>query len=228
MDLNTLHPWDVSLEEATRLQRELRERLVLEAPAGFAPQVAAGADVSTTKTSDAVYAGFVVLELEHMTAVAQATAVSEAAFPYVPGYLSFRELPALAEAWRRLEARPDVLILDGHGTAHPRRMGVACHAGLVFGVPTVGCAKSILVGTHDPLPPERGATAPLVHRGEVVGMAVRTRTNVSPVYVSPGNQIDLATAVELILRLTPDGKYRLPETTRRAHGLVNALRREME
>lgn len=224
MELNFLHGWDVSLPEAEQLQRELRERLVLTPPADFQPRLAAGADVSTTKTSSTVYAGFVVLDMETMATVAEATAVSEVTFPYVPGFLSFREIPALAAAWRKLQVRPDVLVLDGHGTAHPRGMGIACHAGLVFGVPTLGCAKSILVGKHEPLEEERGATAPLIYRQQVVGMAVRTRTGVSPVYASPGNQMDLATAVALVLRLTPNGKYRLPETTRRAHKLVNELR----
>ena len=228
MELHLLHRWDVSIEEAADIQRGLRARLVLEPPAGFAPRLAAGADVSSEKTSDRLYAGFVVIDLSDFSTVAESTAISEARFPYVPGFLSFREIPALAAAWERLTVRPDVLVLDGHGTAHPRRMGIACHAGLVFDVPTVGCAKSILVGTHAPLAPARGATAPLIHRGETVGMAVRTRDGVSPVYVSPGNHIDLPTAVNLVLQLTPGGRFRLPETTRRAHKLVNDLRRGYE
>jgi len=225
MEPNDLHPWDVSLQEAERLQRELRERLVLAPPAGFAPRLAAGADVSTTKDADTAYAGFVVIDMTTFATVAEATAVVEVPFPYVPGFLSFREIPALVEAWRKLEVRPDVLVVDGQGIAHPRRMGLACHAGLVFGLPTLGCAKSILVGTHAPLDEERGATAPLISRHETIGMAVRTRTGVTPVYVSPGDHIDLPTAVDLVLRLTPNGKYRLPETTRRAHKLVNDVRK---
>ncbi len=224
MDIIPLHRWDVSLSEAGVLQRELRERLVLAPPADFHPRYAAGADVSSTKDSSTVYAGFVVVDMETFATVAEATAISEVTFPYVPGYLSFREIPALAEAWKKLAFPPDVLVLDGQGTAHPRGMGLACHAGLFFGVPTLGCAKSILVGTHGPLAEERGATAPLIYRQATVGMAVRTREHVTPVYVSPGDHLDLPTAVELVLRLTPGGKYRLPETTRRAHKLVNALR----
>jgi deoxyribonuclease V len=154
--------------------------------------------------------------------VAEATAVVKLGFPYVPGLLSFRELPVLAEAWERLEVRPDVVIFDGQGTAHPRRFGLACHGGLLFGVPSIGCAKSLLVGRHGPLGEERGATAEITHQGEVVGMAVRTRARVQPVYVSPGHLMDLPTAVELVLRVAP--RYREPETTRRAHRLVNALR----
>jgi len=224
MEYQQLHPWNVSQEEAVRIQRELRDRLVMQPPAGFHPRLVAGADVSATKYSPTVYAGFVVIDLESMATVAEATAIVEVTFPYVPGLLSFREIPALIEAWKALAVRPDVLVLDGHGTAHPRGIGIASHAGLVFDLPTIGCAKSILVGHHDPLGEERGAMVPLVYRHEVIGTVLRTRSGVSPVYVSPGDHIDLATAVELILRLTPHGKYRLPETTRRAHKLVNDLR----
>lgn len=225
MDYRHLHPWDVPLEEAARIQRELREQLVLAVPEGFSPRLAAGADVSTTKESPLAFAGIVVIDLMSMETVAQATAMVEVAFPYLPGFLSFREIPALIAAWERLSTRPDVLVLDGHGTAHPRGMGIACHAGLVFDLPTLGCGKSLLVGRHDPPGEERGAVAPLLYRHAVVGAAVRTRARVSPVYVSPGNRMDLDTAVALVLQLTPGGKYRLPETTRRAHNLVNELRR---
>src|SRR5690606_29820891 len=128
-----------------------------------------------------------------------------------------------AKAWEGLETRPDAIIFDGHGIAHPRRFGIACHGGLIFDIPSVGCGKSILVGSHGPLGEERGSTAELVYQGEVVGMAVRTRTGVSPVYVSPGHLIDLPTAVALVLRMTT--RYREPETTRRSHRLVNEARR---
>lgn len=224
MDLILRHRWDLTLPEAEALQRELREQLALTPPADFHPRYAAGADVSSTKDSTTVYAGFVVVDMESFATVAEATAVCEVTFPYVPGLLSFREIPALAEAWKKLDYTPDVLVLDGQGTAHPRGMGLACHAGLTFGVPTFGCAKSILVGTHGLLAEQRGATAPLIYKQATVGMAVRTRDHVKPVYVSPGDHLDLPTAVALVLRLTPDGHYRLPETTRRAHKLVNALR----
>jgi deoxyribonuclease V len=217
------HRWDVTPQEAKRIQEELRERLVPEPPPGFAPRLAGGADMSFERFATRGYAGIVVLELETMDTVAEAAAEAELRFPYVPGYLSFRELPPIAAAWERLERRPDVLVFDGQGTAHPRRFGVACHGGLLLDVPSIGCAKSILVGTHGPLGEERGSTAPLVHRGETVGMAVRTRAGVKPVYVSPGHLMDLPTAVEIVLRLSP--RFREPETTRRSHRLVNDLRR---
>lgn len=169
------------------------------------------------------YAAIVVLDLATMETVDQASAVVELPFPYVPGFLSFRELPAILAVWERLRHRPDVLVFDGQGYAHPRRFGIACHGGVTLDVPAIGCAKSVLVGRHGPLGDERGCTSPLVHRGETVGMAVRTRTGVKPLYVSVGHRMDLPTAVELVLRLCT--RYREPETTRRAHHLVNQARR---
>jgi deoxyribonuclease V len=173
--------------------------------------------------SDRGYGGIVVLDGESLQPLDRASAVAGLAFPYVPGLLSFRELPVLAAVWDRLETAPDVLVFDGQGTAHPRRFGLACHGGLLFDTPSIGCAKTLLVGRHGPLGGERAATAEIVHRGEVVGMAVRTRAGVRPVYVSPGHRMDLPTAVEVVLRLSP--RFREPETTRHAHRLVNDLRR---
>lgn len=217
---------DLSAAEMREVQRRLRERLVLEPPADFAPRTLGGADVSVSRGSRTGYAAVVVLDAETLEPLDRASAVADLPMPYVPGYLSFRELPALAEAWEGLRLRPDVLIFDGQGTAHPRRFGIACHGGLLFDVPSVGCAKSILVGEHPPLGEERGATAPLVHRGETVGMAVRTRARVRPVYVSPGHRMDLETAVRLVLAAAP--RFREPETTRRSHRLVGELRRAAE
>ncbi|WP_342379562.1 deoxyribonuclease V [Myxococcus stipitatus] len=217
------HRWDVTPKEAVELQRELRSKVVLHPPPGLKVERIAGADVSTEKGRDTGYGGIVVLDAGSLTPVAQAGSAVPLRFPYVPGLLSFRELPVVAEAWARLEVRPDVLIFDGHGIAHPRRLGIACHGGLLLGVPSIGCAKSLLVGKHGPLGEARGSTSPIIHKGEVVGMAVRTRKSVQPVYVSPGHLMDLSTAVEWVLRASP--KYREPETTRHAHRMVNALRR---
>lgn len=228
MEYRKLHAWNVSLTDAAQIQQSLRSQLVLKPPPDFAPRLAAGADVSTTKDSDVIFAGFVVLDLLTRETVAEVTAVSTVTFPYVPGFLSFREMPALIEAWQQLTVHPDVLILDGQGIAHPRRMGIACHAGLVFDLPTIGCAKSILRGRHAPLDETRGSVQPLIDKQEVVGAAVRTRSRVMPVYVSPGHLMDLNTAVRLVLQLTPDGRYRLPETTRQAHTLVNNLRKRYQ
>ena len=215
--------WPRTVAEAREAQLSLRERLVTSPPPGFAPRRVAGADVSAERFSRRGYAGVVTLDLRTLEPAEEASAVVDLAFPYVPGYLTFRELPALVAAWRKLERTPDVVVFDGHGLAHPRRFGLACAGGLLFGVPSVGCAKAMLVGTHGELGDERGSTADIVDRGEVVGAVVRTRTGCNPVYVSPGHQMDLPTAIDLVLALSP--RFRQPETTRRAHGLVNDLRR---
>jgi deoxyribonuclease V len=222
MDVEPLHPWPSTVPEAIAIQRALRERLVLTPPPDFTPRTAAGADASMDRGSDVGYGCIVVLDAATLETLEEAGAEARLTFPYVPGLLSFRELPQLLTAWARLTRKPDVLVFDGVGYAHPRRFGLACHGGLLFDVPSVGCAKSILVGTHGPLGDERGATAPLVHRGEVVGMAVRLRAGVTPVYVSPGHRMDVETAVRVVLALSAG--YREPETTRRAHRLVNRLR----
>jgi len=218
-----VHRWDLTPSEAVALQKELRGQLVLRPPPDFAPRLVAGADVSMDKGSDVAYAGLVVIDVATMDTVDQATVVAPLTFPYVSGLLSFREIPPVTAAWERLRTRPDVVIFDGAGYAHPRRFGLACHAGLLLGVPTVGCAKTILVGTHGPLGTERGAMAPLVHRGETVGMAVRLRDAVTPVYVSAGHLMDLETALRVVLSMATG--FREPETTRRAHRLVNAERK---
>jgi len=142
----------------------------------------------------------------------------------VPGYLSFREAPAVIAAFEKVKSRPDVMILDGQGIAHPRGLGLASHVGLLLGLPTVGCAKSLLVGEHIPVPPEKGASAPLIYKEKEVGKVLRTRTNVKPVFVSPGHMMDIKHAAEFVLRCCP--RYRLPEPTRQAHHLVNRIREE--
>lgn len=223
MDTSLAHTWNLSPQEAKELQLRLREQLVLAPPPDLHPERIAGADISMDRGSDRGYGGIVVLDARSLAPVDQASIAADLTFPYVPGLLSFRELPVLVGAWERLRTKPDVLIFDGQGIAHPRRFGLACHGGLLFGVPSIGCAKSLLVGKHGELEYQRGSTAEIVHRGEVVGMAVRTRNGVNPVYVSPGHRMDLPTAVEIVLRVSP--QYREPETTRHAHRLVNELRR---
>jgi deoxyribonuclease V len=217
-----LHRWDVTVEEATALQRELAARIDVRHPLTRCDLVA-GADISYNLRSTTLYAAVVVLRVDDMSVVERRAAVSEATFPYQPGYLSFREAPAVLQAFARLESVPDVVMLDGQGIAHPRRFGLACHVGLWLNRPAVGCAKSRLVGRHSPLDPEAGSSVPLVAGGETVGKVVRTKTGVQPVYVSPGHLIDLDGSVELVLRCARG--YRVPEPTRQAHLYVNALRR---
>jgi deoxyribonuclease V len=219
-----LHGWDLTPREAVEMQKSLRERVRLEAPRRRI-ELIAGADISFNKFEPTVYAGIVVLRLPSLEVVEEAGVVGETRFPYVPGLLSFRETPSVLEAWAKLKTEPDAIVLDGQGIAHPRRFGIASHLGLLTSRPALGCAKSILVGRHEELGEERGSRAPLVDakRGDTVGYALRTKRRVQPVYVSPGHLIDFDSAVELMLAC--DGGYRVPEPTRRAHLLVNALRR---
>lgn len=151
--------------------------------------------------------------------------VGQVSFPYIPGLLSFRELPLLNEAWANLVAKPDLVIVDGQGYAHPRRLGLAVHAGLEWKTPTIGCAKSLLIGNHGTLREKRGSRAALRDRGERIGTALRTREGVKPVYVSPGHLCDFETSVGWVLRLAK--RFRLPELIRLAHNEVNRMRREV-
>jgi deoxyribonuclease V len=220
-----LHGWEMTPREAVELQKSMRERVRVQPHAGRKIETVAGADISFNKFSPVIYAGIVVLRLPSLEVVEEVGVISETQFPYVPGLLSFREAPSVLEAWSKLKTEPDAVMFDGQGIAHPRRVGIASHVGLFLNRPTLGCAKSVLVGRHAELAEERGSWQPLVDpkNDETVGAALRTKTRVQPIYVSPGHLIDLAGAIELTLRA--DGGYRQPEPTRRAHLLVNALRR---
>ncbi|HYP52760.1 MAG TPA: deoxyribonuclease V [Pyrinomonadaceae bacterium] len=217
-----LHEWDLTPREAVELQKRLRADVRVE-PLKRRVETIAGADISFNKFDPTIYAGIVVLRLPSLEVVEEVGVVSESRFPYVPGLLSFRETPSVLEAWAKLKTEPDALMLDGQGFAHPRRFGIACHVGLIIKRPTLGCAKSVLVGKFDEPASERGSWSPMTDKGETIGAALRTKTKVQPVYVSPGHLIDLEGALELTLAC--DGGYRQPEPTRRAHLLVNALRR---
>jgi deoxyribonuclease V len=217
-----LHEWDLEPREAVELQKRLRGSVRVE-PLARDIKTIAGADISFNKFDPTIYAGVVVLRLPSLEVVEEVGVVSQSRFPYVPGLLSFRETPSVLEAWAKLKSEPDALMLDGQGFAHPRRFGIACHVGLLIKRPTLGCAKSVLVGKYAEPAPERGSWSPMIDKGETVGAALRTKNKVQPVYVSPGHLIDLAGSVELTLAC--DGGYRQPEPTRRAHLLVNALRR---
>lgn len=217
-----LHQWDVDPQEAVRLQREFRAQLDLS-PLDRPIRTIAGADISFNKYSDVIYAGVVVLELPGLQVIEETGVVGRATFPYIPGLLSFREAPCVLEAWQKLKIEPDAVMFDGQGIAHPRRMGIASHVGLFVDRPTVGAAKSVLTGKYEEPPRERGAWTPLIAQQETIGAALRTKTNVQPIFVSPGFRMDLPGAIALTLQC--DGGYRQPEPTRRAHQLVNALRR---
>ena len=216
------HPWNVDLEEARALQQALRGRVETEDRFEAVRRVA-GVDVSYDKGSTRRYAAVVVLDFDTLETIEVSGAAVDVDFPYVPGLLSFREIPPLIRAFERLAEPPDLVVADGHGIAHPRRFGIACHLGVLFDVPAIGCAKKLLAGRVEGLGEGRGSTAPIVHGGEVIGEAVRTRDGVQPVYVSPGHRVSQPSATAFVLHLTRG--YRLPETTRAAHDEVNRLRR---
>jgi deoxyribonuclease V len=222
MEFTPLHSWDMTPAEARELQKALAARVDASTPLGPWETVAA-ADVSYNKYSEWLYAAVVVVRAGTFELVERVGVVGKATFPYVPGLLSFREAPVVLEAFRKLKARPDVVLCDGHGIAHPRRLGLACHLGLWLELPTIGCAKSRLCGTYDEPGPERGDRSPLVDRGEVVGAVVRSRSRVSPLFVSPGHRCDLESAVAVTLATSV--KYRLPVPARLAHEYVNDIRR---
>jgi deoxyribonuclease V len=219
------HDWNVTLtpKEAIELQKQLKDEVRL-VPLGREPSLIGGADVSMNRFAKEGFAGFVALSFPELRLVDHSVVKSTIPFPYVPGLLSFREIPMLLRAWEKLETKPEVLVVDGIGIAHPRRLGIASHLGLVLGIPTIGCAKSVLTGIYDEPGNEPGDTAPLTdpRTKEVIGMALRTKAKVKPVFVSPGHLITLEESVELVRRCVM--RHRLPEPTRLAHNTVNEYR----
>ncbi|ABN57858.1 MULTISPECIES: deoxyribonuclease V [Methanoculleus] len=222
MEIREIHPFDLTPAEAIRIQERLREQVRRSGEAGEVSLVA-GTDASYAKGSDVIHAVVVALSYPDLTVVERVSAAAVTTFPYIPGLLTFREGPALLEAFRRLRSEPDVVFFDGQGIAHPRGLGIASHMGVLLDRPAIGVAKSLLLGTAAEPAGERGSTAPILRDDETIGMAVRTRERVKPVYVSVGHRIDLAQAVDLVLA-TARG-YRLPEPTRQAHLFANAVRR---
>jgi deoxyribonuclease V len=226
MRATLVHEWDVSPREAMQLQRELAGRVVRrgELPA-TGVRLIAGADVAFDRPSKRAIAAVSVLSYPGLEVVEQVAAEAPVSFPYVPGLLSFRETPALLPAFERLSCSPDLVMADGHGFAHPRRFGFACHLGLLLDVPTIGIAKSRLVGTHGSVGEERGASADLMDGSEVIGALVRTRARVRPVYVSVGHRISLNAAERWALACAR--MHRLPEPARLADRLTRAAKRRM-
>jgi deoxyribonuclease V len=217
-------PLTPTIAEARALQERLRAE-VIERDAWAGPvRLVAGADVSYDRGSPLLFAAVVVLDAARLEVVEVATSSAHATFPYVPGYLSFRELPPLLDAFAKLRARPDLVLCDGHGRAHPRRFGFACHLGVALDLPTIGCAKSRLVGEHREPGARRGAHVALRDGAERIGEVLRTRPGVAPVYVSVGHRVSLASACRLVLGFTP--RFRVAEPIRAAHAEVNRLRRQ--
>ncbi|HKI19539.1 MAG TPA: deoxyribonuclease V [Isosphaeraceae bacterium] len=218
-----LHSWDLTTAEARDLQLRLAAAVDARRPLPRYTTVA-GADVSYDLRGKWLHAAVVVLRAETFEVIDRSGVVAEAKFPYVPGLLSFREAPAVIEAFEQLKVRPDILMCDGQGIAHPRRMGLASHLGLSLEIPTIGCAKSWLCGDYEMPGLTRGEWTPLTDGGETIGAVLRTRTGVKPLFISPGHLCDLASAIAVVLATAP--QYRVPITTRLAHQYVNELRRQ--
>ena len=218
------HRWLVTPRQASAIQRRMASR-VRQVPLGAPPRVVAGLDAAFSRDDRRCLAAAVVWDMRAQTVIEQHVAVRSLTFPYVPGLLSFREGPAVLAALRQLRTPPDALICDGHGLAHPRRFGIACHVGVILNRPTIGCAKSRLIGAHRQPESRRGSAAPLLDAGEVIGSVLRTQDGIKPVFVSVGHLIDLGGAQRSVLACAI--RYRLPEPCRLADQLVGAAKRAM-
>lgn len=223
MHTNPFATWDGTAKHAITLQKELRGHITL-VPLKKKPLLIGGCDVSMNMFAKEGFAGFVTLSYPNLKLVDHSVVKENINFPYIPGLLSFREIPMLLSAWKKLKQKPAVLIVDGVGIAHPRRMGIATHLGLVLGVPTIGCAKSILTGAHGQLGEAVGCVSYMYDpkTKEVIGAALRTKLGIKPVYVSPGHLITLEESLEIVKNCVV--KHRLPEPTRFAHNTVNEYR----
>ncbi|EFK56541.1 endonuclease V [Sphingobacterium spiritivorum] len=217
MDYNKL-----TLPEATEIQEDLRHKLRFDRPDAQVIYTIGGADISYNKGSEILYAAIVILNYPDMTLRSYALATGHSSFPYIPGYLAFREVPALLNAWSLLPVRPDVLVLDGQGILHPRQMGIASHFGVLTGQATIGCAKNSLYGRHADLARFKGSSTPIVDGVKHIGHLLRTKEAVKPVFISPGYGLSVNKSLEVIRQST--GRYRIPEPTRLAHNIVNDFR----
>ena len=204
--------------EAKLIQEKLRHRVVTQDELGTV-QYVAGVDVGFKNNYQITQAAVAVLSFPSLELVESAIAEIPTTFPYVPGFLSFREIPAIVEALKKIQTTPDLILCDGQGLAHPRRLGLACHLGVLLDIPTIGVAKSLFIGKHKELPLDKGSWQPLIDRDETVGLVLRSRTKVKPIYISIGHKISLPTAKDYVMQCLT--KYRLPETTRWADKLAS-------
>jgi len=221
MDIPDLHPWNVTCEEAIKIQERLKDKVILKKIDRRINYIA-GLDVSYAKGGNTVWAGVVVLGFPSLVKIEERWAQSKVSFPYIPGLLSFREIPALLDVLTNIEAEPDLIFCDGQGIAHPRGLGIASHLGVLLRKPTIGCAKSRLVGEFDPVGEDRGEYVYLRYQNRIIGAVVRTRSRVKPVFISPGYGVMLKDYIRFVLETCPT--YRIPEPTRQAHLLVNSVR----
>ena len=221
MNIPDSHPWDVTYREAIEIQEELEGKVILRKIA-HRPTSIAGLDVSYQKGTQRIWAGAVVLNFADLAVIEERWVEREVSFPYIPGLLSFREIPALLGVLSKIRVEPDVIFCDGQGVAHPRGLGIASHLGVILKMPSIGCAKSRLVGEYEPVGDMKGDYSYLRYGGRVVGAVMRTRPGVKPLFISPGYGVTLDECTELVLKMCP--RYRIPEPIRQAHALVNAMR----
>lgn len=218
MEIAYSHPWVKTVAEAKVIQEQLKTGVVTQDCLGKVNYVA-GVDVGFKNNCQITQAAIAVLSFPQLELVEHQIAQIPTTFPYVPGYLSFREIPAIVQAVSKLEITPDLILGDGQGLAHPRRFGLACHLGILLDLPTIGVAKSLLIGKHEPVPMEKASSTALIDGEETIGRVLRSRTNVKPIYISIGHKISLETAVHYVMQCLT--KYRLPETTRWADKLAS-------
>ena len=219
------HPWNLTPQDAESLQRELAKQVITHDCFGDI-QTVVGVDVAYDQQRNKLIAGAVVLDIHSLQVLERSVIEDSVRFPYIPGLFSFRELPPIAAALEQLKLIPDLIVCDGQGIAHPRRFGLACHLGVLFDIPTIGCGKTRLIGTFNIPDINRGSSSPLMEGDTIVGQVLRTQNNIKPIYVSIGHKISLATACKYILQLAP--KYRLPETIRQADQVVRAALKQCE
>ncbi|MEB3180759.1 MAG: deoxyribonuclease V [Nostocaceae cyanobacterium] len=213
------HSWSLTLDEAITIQEQLQKEVITEDKLTEPVQYVAGVDMGFEENGTISRAAVAILSFPDLQVKETAIAKRPTSFPYIPGFLSFREIPAVLDALEKVSIVPDLILCDGQGIAHPLRFGIASHLGVLIDIPTIGVAKSLFIGKHEELPEPRGSWQPLMHQGETIGAVLRTRTGVKPVYVSSGHRVSLLTAIDYVLRCTP--KYRLPETTRIADRLAS-------
>ena len=219
MQIKQRHNWNLTISEAKIIQEELRKEVITEDRFEEPVKYVAGVDMGFEADGTISRAAVAVLSFPDLQLQEQSIAKRPTTFPYIPGFLSFREIPAVLDALEKINTTPDIILCDGQGLAHPRRLGIACHLGVILDIPTIGVAKSWLIGDYEEVPQEKGSWKPLIHKNETIGAVLRTRANVKPLYVSSGHRISLPTAIDYVLRCTP--QFRLPETTRIADKLAS-------
>ena len=221
MNYKRIHPWNVNNSEAIKIQNELSKLIILNNTFNKIKNIA-GCDVAYSLSLNRAYAAICVFSFPDLKKICEVTCVSYISFPYITGLLTFREGPALLKAFEALQEKPDIIIFNGHGIAHPRKMGLATHMGIILDVPSIGCAQRALYGKYKMPGNSKGLYSEILNNNDVIGVCLRTKENIKPVFISHGHKIDLKTAVDIIIKCTI--KYKMPEPVRAAHILANSIK----